>query len=68
MQEYESIYKATKEVATHNHRLASVRRKRSEEDDEDNIQRLVRFIHLFASHPDEPQSCTGKESEQSVYM
>ena len=44
MQEYESIYKATKEVQTHGHRIVSVRRKRSEEDDEDGIQR-------FDQHP-----------------
>ncbi|KAI0766397.1 phosphatases II [Trametes elegans] len=40
IKEYESIYKATNAVASYpQHRVFSVRRKRSEDDDEDDLQR-----------------------------
>lgn len=40
LKEYESIYKAKVAIASHpQQRVVSVRRKRSEEDDEDNMQR-----------------------------
>ena len=45
-QEYESIYKAKAAIASHpQQRVFSVRRKRSEEDDEDNIQRYYMLVY-----------------------
>ena len=44
-QEYESIYKAKAAIASHpQQRLFSVRRKRSDEDDEDQVQRYGTFL------------------------
>ena len=46
LQEYESIYKAKAAIASHpQQRVFSVRRKRSEEDDEDNIQRYYMLVY-----------------------
>ena len=45
-QEYESICKAKAAIASHpQQRVFSVRRKRSEEDDEDNIQRYCMLVY-----------------------